>query len=107
MTTRRGRGEGSITKRADGRWMAQVDLGWQDGKRRRKALYGRTRREVQEKLREALHRKERGLPALPERETVGAFLLRWLDSQAEPRSPADASALRACRARPPAAPPCA
>ena len=79
MTTRRGRGEGSITKRSDGRWMAQVDLGWQDGKRRRKALYGRTRREVQEKLREALHRKERGLPAVPERETVGGFLLRWLE----------------------------
>ena len=36
MSTRRGRGEGSITRRADGRWMARVDLGWQDGKRRRK-----------------------------------------------------------------------
>ena len=30
MRARRGRGEGSITKRADGRWMARVDLGWQD-----------------------------------------------------------------------------
>ena len=38
MATRRGRGEGSITRRADGRWMARVDLGWQDGKRRRKTL---------------------------------------------------------------------
>ncbi|MCY4506501.1 MAG: site-specific integrase [Acidobacteria bacterium] len=79
MTTRRGRGEGSITKRSDGRWMAQADLGWQDGKRRRKALYGRTKREVQEKLREALHRKEHGLPAVPEQETVGVFLRRWLE----------------------------
>ena len=35
-TRRRGRGEGSIVQRADGRWMARVDLGWQDGKRRRK-----------------------------------------------------------------------
>jgi hypothetical protein len=26
--------------------MARVDLGWQDGKRRTKAIYGRTRRAV-------------------------------------------------------------
>ena len=79
MAVRRGRGEGSITKRNDGRWMAQADLGWQDGKRRRKTLYGRTKREVQEKLRDALHRKEHGLPPVPEQETVAAFLRRWLD----------------------------
>ena len=79
MAGRRGRGEGGITKRKDGRWMAQADLGWQDGKRRRKAFYGRTKREVQEKLREALHRQEHGLPPVPEQETVGAFLRRWLD----------------------------
>jgi hypothetical protein len=40
---RRGRGEGSIVQRADGRWMARVDLGWQDGKRRSKAIYGSVR----------------------------------------------------------------
>ena len=89
MATRRGRGEGSITRRADGRWMARVDLGWQDGKRRRKTLYGRTKREVQDKLRETLHRTEKGLPPVPEQETVGAFLHRWLEiirSQLRPRT---------------------
>lgn len=30
---RRGRGEGSICQRPDGRWMGRVDLGWRDGKR--------------------------------------------------------------------------
>lgn len=79
MSRRRGRGEGGITKRQDGRWMAQVDLGWQDGKRRRKALYGRTKAEVQDKLRETLHRRDHGLPPVPEQETVGSFLRRWLD----------------------------
>jgi hypothetical protein len=49
-TRRRGKGEGSITQRPDGRWVARVDLGWQEGKRRRKAVYGRTRREVADKL---------------------------------------------------------
>ncbi|MCY3842726.1 MAG: tyrosine-type recombinase/integrase [Acidobacteria bacterium] len=79
MATRRGRGEGSITKRADGRWMARVDLGWQDGKRRRKAVYGRTRREVQDKLRETMQRVAHDLPPLPEQETVEAYLRRWLE----------------------------
>ena len=79
MATRRGRGDGSITRRADGRWMARVDLGWQDGKRRRKTLYGQTKREVQDKLREMLHRTDQGLPLVPEQETVGAFLHRWLE----------------------------
>jgi integrase len=51
---RRGRGEGSITKRADGRWMARVDLGWRDGRRRYKSVYGRTRRQASDKLTKAL-----------------------------------------------------
>jgi hypothetical protein len=38
MSRRRGHGEGSISKRDDGRWEARVDLGWRDGKRRRKTL---------------------------------------------------------------------
>ena len=80
---RRGRGEGGITKRGDGRWMGQADLGWQDGKRRRKSLYGRTKSEVQAKLRETLHRKAHGMPPVPEQETVGTFLRRWLDIKKE------------------------
>ena len=89
MRTRRGRGEGGITKRSDGRWMAQADLGWRDGKRRRKTIYGRTKREVQDKLRETLQRFKQGLPPLPEKETVGGYLSRWLQakkSQLRPRT---------------------
>ena len=79
MRERRDRGEGSITKRSDGRWMARVDLGWQDGKRRRKTIYGRTKRDVQEKLREVLHRTDHGMAPVGEQETVGTFLRRWLE----------------------------
>jgi hypothetical protein len=57
---RRGRGEGSIVQRADGRWMARVDLGWQDGKRHSKAIYGRTRRVVADGLRDALKAAQDG-----------------------------------------------
>jgi len=34
--TRRGHGEGSIYKDGDGHWRAVVDLGWQQGGRKRK-----------------------------------------------------------------------
>ena len=78
---RRSKGEGSVTRRPGGLWMAQADLGWRDGKRRRKTVYGRTKREVQDKLREALHRAAHGEAPLPERETVAEYLKRWLDDK--------------------------
>ena len=77
---RRGAGEGSIVKRADGRWMAQVDLGWAGGKRQRKFLYGKTRQEVARKLAAAVKAHQDGMPMSNERITVEAFLKDWLTS---------------------------
>lgn len=48
---RRGHGEGSIYQRKDGRWAATITLEGQ----KRKTFYGKTRKEVQEKLRVALN----------------------------------------------------
>src|SRR6266540_119838 len=79
---RRGYGEGSITKLGDGRWQGRVDLGYVKGKRKRKAVYGATKREVQEKLAKARHLHEQGLPLPDERQTVGQFLERWLTDTA-------------------------
>lgn len=76
---KRGNNEGSIYRRSDGRWAASLDLGWIDGKRRRKHFYGRTRRDVATKLHRALQSHAGGLPVdQPERLTVGAYLDRWL-----------------------------
>jgi integrase len=80
-TRRRGRGEGSITQRADGRWVARVDLGWEGGKRRRKAVYGRTRRQVADKLTKVLRDVQQGAALPDERQTVSQFLTRWLDEK--------------------------
>ena len=49
-TGRRGKGEGSIYRRRDGQWVGSVDLGPQGGRRRRKTVYGRTQKEVRDKL---------------------------------------------------------
>lgn len=79
MASRRGHGEGSIYQRKDGRWVGEVLLGWEDGRRRRKFVYGRTRREAAEKLREVQRLVAAGLPVPSERLTVEVWLRTWLD----------------------------
>jgi hypothetical protein len=48
--TRRRPGEGSIYPRKDGRWAGSLHIGYEDGKRVRKHVMGRTRNEVKDKL---------------------------------------------------------
>jgi len=79
-TKRRGHGEGSIKQRPDGRWEARISL--PAGKR--KSLYGKTRREVQDKLRAALRDVDAGLDLTAGRQTVGQFLDRWLADSVKP-----------------------
>jgi integrase len=78
---RRGQGEGSICRRPDGRWVAVIDLGWRDGKRARKYLYGRTRELVARKLARALTQQQQGHEFANERLTVEQFLARWLEAK--------------------------
>ena len=70
MGKRRGHGEGSIHLRPDGRWCAIVDLGRDaNGKRKRKYVYGKTRKEVADQLK-ALHRDmAAGINLTPEQTT--------------------------------------
>jgi integrase len=75
---KRGHNEGSIYKRADGRWAGTLTLGYENGKRRRKTYYGDTRKEVQEQLTAALRAQQQGLPITSDRQTVGNYLERWL-----------------------------
>ncbi|MBI4491372.1 MAG: site-specific integrase [Chloroflexi bacterium] len=81
---RRGHGEGSIYQAPDGRWVAVVDQGYVDGKRKRKVYYGTTRKEAAERLKTALHDQAAGLPLPSERLTVGQFLDQWLKDSAKP-----------------------
>ncbi len=84
MVGKRGNNEGSIYKRKDGRWAAVLDLGYQGGRRKRKALYGRTRREVQQKLFATRRALQEGLPVTSERQRLDQFLVRWLEDVACP-----------------------
>jgi integrase len=78
MGSRGRHGEGSISQRSDGRWMARVDLGFINGKRKRKQIYGKTRKEVAEALKVVLHDQQQGLPIAVERQTIEQFIARWL-----------------------------
>jgi integrase len=84
MTGRRGHNEGSIYQRADGKWCAAISVGYADGKPKRKVIYGKTRKEVAEKLKVALRDQQQGLPVAVERQTVGQFLDRWLTDTIAP-----------------------
>jgi integrase len=77
---RRGNGEGAIYQRdSDSKWCASVDLGLVNGKRTRKVIYGKTRKEVAAKLK-ALHRDQAaGVNLTPQQQTVTQFLENWLE----------------------------
>lgn len=81
MAKKRGHGEGSISQRKDGRWMGQITIGIDPTtkKLRRITFYGKTRREVQDKLREAQNQKDRGLLAEPSKTTVQEWMRTWLN----------------------------
>ncbi len=74
---KRGNGEGSITRRKDGLYMARYTVQTATGSKR-KALYGKTRSEVAAKLSKALADREGGLTFDAGNLTVGEYLARWL-----------------------------
>ena len=82
--SKRGQNEGTISKRADGRWMARLNLGYVNGKRKRLTFYGKTRKEVAEKLVAAQRELQQGLPVAVERQTVAQYLAHWLEHSVKP-----------------------
>ena len=86
--TRRSSGEGSISRRSDGRWQASIQV---DGKRR--TVYGRTRQDVVRKL-DDLKRQAHAAGILPDpgSRTLNDLLDAWLETKSpnvRPRTLAD------------------
>jgi integrase len=78
---RRGRGEGALYRRADGEWCAAISAGYDAaGKRRRRVVYGATKKEVQDKLKDE---HQTGFVETG-RVTVAGFLCQWLESTVKP-----------------------
>lgn len=77
---RRGKGEGTIAK-VKGRelWCARITVGRDaNGKRTRKTVYGKTRKEVADELTKLRNKQLNGTLTATTRQTVGEFLTNWL-----------------------------
>jgi integrase len=72
---RRGHGEGSIFKRKDGRWAASITL----ENHKRKTFYGKTKKEVQERLKKAQLELHQGTFIVRAQQTVAQYLHGWLE----------------------------
>lgn len=81
---RRDDGEGSVYRMGDGRWRAEVTVGWErlpDGKtkRVRRYVYGHTEAEAKLARRDLLNAREAGQLPIGDQVTVGAWVTYWLD----------------------------
>lgn len=75
---RRHRGEGGVYQRADGQWVGNLNLGYRDGKRRRKVVYGKTQKEALRKLNNAKRDLAQHGDIPTASMTVAAWLEKWL-----------------------------
>ncbi|MCX7884095.1 MAG: tyrosine-type recombinase/integrase [Caloramator sp.] len=79
MPKKRGNNEGTIYRRPNGLWCAQITLGRDDnGKLKRMTFYGKTRQEVSEKVNKALTSYSAGVLVEPSQITLGNWLNTWL-----------------------------
>jgi hypothetical protein len=74
---KRGNGEGSIFKRANGRWYSALTYRDDFGQVKRREVSGRTQAEVRAKLREIRDRVEAGAPVKDASITMAAWLEDW------------------------------
>ena len=75
-------GAGTIRKRADGRWEARFTTGCDpaSGKQIQKSVYGRTQKEVREKLAQITVELDDGTYMEPAKETVAEWMDTWLET---------------------------
>jgi len=87
VAKRRAHGEGTIFQLPNGRWQADVSLGYKaDGKRNRKSLYGKTQKEVRQKL-DALKQQLAQGTYSDAKLTVKDYLEGWLKEKARQVKP--------------------
>ncbi|MBN9619551.1 MAG: integrase, partial [Actinobacteria bacterium] len=86
MTARKGAGEASIFKAADGRWHGWITVGTKpDGKPDRRHRTAKTRADVVQKIRELEVRRETGTVTAVNTDTVEAWFTHWLTNIAARR----------------------
>lgn len=93
---KRAHGEGTITKRDDGRWEARASVGYTpEGKPKRRSVYGRTQAEVREKLDKLKGQLAAGTYS-DAKLSVADYLGQWLKDKRHDLKPATFEAYRIC-----------
>ena len=88
MSKKRCSGEGNVTQLKDGRWQARLSLGsTPDGKRNRKAFYGKTRKEAVAKMNEWRSNNNAVNWINPQNMTVEQLANDWLETRHRDKSP--------------------
>ncbi|ARQ67493.1 tyrosine-type recombinase/integrase [Streptomyces marincola] len=82
---KRANGEGTITKRSDGRYHAAAYVYRPDGTRTRKFVYGKTRAEAADKLTEIQEKTRQGIPVATSSMALEDYLTYWLKAVAAVR----------------------
>ena len=82
--TKNAKGSGTIRKRSDGRWEARYTTGIdpKTGKQTQKSVYGKTQKEVRQKLTEVTAEIDSGTYLEQTKDTVGEWLDTWLRTYA-------------------------
>ena len=75
---RRANGEGTVYRRADGRWEGAAYVLTSAGIRERRRVYGQTRAAAHCKLTKLIRQSQEGIPVAATSQTVGEYLAYWI-----------------------------
>jgi integrase len=79
MAKRRANGEGTISRRKDGRYEAALYVPTANGRRKRIHIYARTREAAHEKLISAQQKARQGIPVADVSQRLDSYLSYWLE----------------------------
>ena len=98
-TTKRGNGEGTVSKRKDGRWEAKLTIGYNpNGTQKRATVYGKTQAEARKKL-DALKEQLAAGTYGETRTKLSAYLETWKKHKAATIKPTTKAKYEYCVAR--------
>jgi integrase len=80
MSARKANGLGNIRKRPNGSWEARLSYVDGDGTLKRVSVYGKTQREVRDKMKAVRDRVDNGAPATDDKMALAAWMQRWRET---------------------------
>jgi integrase len=80
VSARKANGLGNFRKRPNGSWEARLSYVDADGTRQRVSVYGKSQREVRDKLKAVRDRVDNGAPATDDKMALAAWMKRWRET---------------------------